>query len=55
MNLFIFIVFYLYIYILIYYYTINKNISLSQELHPVITLCVYYGEIPWDGPLLPLN
>ena len=39
----------------------NKNFSSSDEflsgfkksdrLHPVISLCVYYGEDPWDGPL----
>lgn len=39
----------------------NKNYASTDEflsgfqkddkLHPVITLCVYYGEIPWDGPL----
>ena len=23
----------------------------NDKLHLVITLCVYYGEIPWDGPL----
>ena len=23
----------------------------EDKLHPIITLTVYYGEIPWDGPL----
>ena len=23
----------------------------SDRLHPVISLCIYYGEDPWDGPL----
>ena len=23
----------------------------TDRLHPVISLCVYYGEDPWDGPL----
>lgn len=23
----------------------------GDRLHPMITLCVYYGEDPWDGPL----
>ncbi len=23
----------------------------TDKLHPVISLCVYYGEVPWDGPV----
>ena len=23
----------------------------TDRLHPMISLCVYYGENPWDGPL----
>ena len=23
----------------------------TDRLHPVVSLCVYYGEHPWDGPL----
>ena len=30
--------------------TILKNFW-RDRLHPVISLCVYYGENPWDGPL----
>ena len=22
----------------------------EDRLHPMVTLCVYYGEEPWDGP-----
>ena len=27
----------------------------TDRLHPVITLCVYYGEEPWDGPFSLLD
>ncbi len=23
----------------------------SDRLHPAVTLCIYYGDNPWDGPL----
>lgn len=23
----------------------------EDRLHPIITLTVYYGEVPWDGPM----
>ena len=23
----------------------------EDKLHPIITLTVYYGEMPWDGPM----
>lgn len=28
-----------------------SNMKKTDRLHPVISLCVYYGEDPWDGPL----
>ena len=28
-----------------------SNMKKTDRLHPVISLCVYYGENPWDGPL----
>ena len=28
-----------------------SNMRKTDRLHPVISLCVYYGEDPWDGPL----
>ena len=28
-----------------------SNMKKTDRLHPVISLCVYYGEEPWDGPL----
>ena len=27
-----------------------SNMKKTDRLHPVISLCVYYGEDPWDGP-----
>lgn len=27
-----------------------SNLKRTDRLHPVISLCVYYGENPWDGP-----
>ncbi len=27
-----------------------SNMKKTDRLHPVISLCVYYGENPWDGP-----
>ena len=23
----------------------------EDRLHPMVTICVYYGEVPWDGPM----
>ena len=28
-----------------------SNMKKTDRLHPMISLCVYYGENPWDGPL----
>ena len=28
-----------------------SNMKKTDRLHPVVSLCVYYGEHPWDGPL----
>ena len=27
-----------------------SNMKKTDRLHPVVSLCVYYGEHPWDGP-----
>ena len=27
-----------------------SNLKKTDRLHPVISLCIYYGEAPWDGP-----
>lgn len=27
-----------------------SNLKKTDRLHPMISLCVYYGENPWDGP-----
>ncbi len=27
-----------------------SNLKRTDRMHPVISLCVYYGENPWDGP-----
>lgn len=28
-----------------------SGLNRGDRLHPMITICVYYGEDPWDGPL----
>ena len=27
-----------------------SNLKKTDRLHPVVSLCVYYGENEWDGP-----
>ena len=28
-----------------------SNLKKTDRLHPVISLCIYYVEAPWDGPV----
>ena len=32
-----------------------SNFKKTDRLHPMITLCVYYGDTDWDGPLCPTD
>ena len=32
-----------------------SNMKKTDRLHPMISLCVYYGEYPWDGPVCLLD
>ena len=27
-----------------------QNFKRQNRLHPIVTICIYYGEDEWDGP-----